>query len=147
MGKKTKIEFSEIKPGDEIEVVSEVYGVKNIGSGIAHEIDGDFTSGYGAWYTEEGGVLVIEDDTQDIYRVDKTPVTFNDLKVGDLIRVSFPPIQHSMSRHGDITHERSGKIGCILDSYNDVLSVSGQRLVSRSDFFENAQVEILDRAK
>jgi hypothetical protein len=52
-----------------------------------------------------------------------------------------------MSRHGDITRERSGKIGCILDSYNDVLSVSGQRLVSRSDFFENAQVEILDRAK
>jgi hypothetical protein len=134
MGKKTKIEFSEIKPGDEIEVVSEVYGVKNIGSGIAHEIDGDFASGYGAWYTEEGGVLVIEDDTQDIYRVDVKPIKFDDIKEGDFLTVTtsagdssqtitgraveFRPAAH-MSQW-DSWHTKKGALLCLRLAENPV---------------------------
>lgn len=142
MGMKTRIEFDEIKPGDSLEVVEESDGVKSVQTGIAHEHEGDWISGYGAWYTEEGGVLVIEDNRQDIYRITEK-VAFDDLKEGDRIRVSFPPIQHSISRHGDITWGRTGTIAYIDATYGDVLTVGGERLLGRSDFFENVEVEIL----
>lgn len=141
MGKKTKITFSEIQPGDLIEVVDDSDGVKTVETGIAHEYEAD-TDRFGAWFTKEGGLLVIEDDVIDIYRITEK-VTFADLKAGDRIRVSFPPIQHSISRHGDITWGRTGTIAYIDATYGDVLTVSGERLLSRSDFFENAEVEIL----
>lgn len=143
MGMKTKIHFDEIKPGDTIEVIEESDGVKTVETGIAHEHEGNWALGSGAWYTEEGGLLIVEDNSQTIYRLDDGPVKFADLKVGDRIRVSFPPIQHSISRHGDITWGRTGTIAYIDDTYGDVLTVSGERLLSRSDFFENAQVEVL----
>jgi hypothetical protein len=88
MGMKTKIEFAEIKPGDLVEVVNESDGVKTVDTGTAHEHEGDWVSGYGAWYTEEGGVLVIEDNRQDIYRVDVKPIEFKDIKEGDFLTVT-----------------------------------------------------------
>lgn len=144
---KTKIDFKEIQPGDLLEVVDKADGVKTVSTGIAFEYDGDYISGYGSWFTSEQGLLVLEDDNTAIYRLNVSEVKFEDLKVGDLIRISFPPIQHSMSRNGDITYERSGVIGYIDPSYGEVLTVGGQRLLSRSDFFENAKVEILERGE
>lgn len=88
MGMKTKIEFDEIQPGDQLEIVDETDGVRSVESGIAHEYDGDYISGFGSWYTEEGGLLVIEDDRQDIYRVDVKPIAFEDIKEGDFLTVT-----------------------------------------------------------
>lgn len=84
---KTKISFAEIKPGDLIEVVDETDGVKTVQTGAAHEYDGD-TDRFGAWFTEENGLLVIEDASQDIYRVDVKQIKFEDIKEGDFLTVT-----------------------------------------------------------
>ncbi len=101
MGMKTKIEFNEIQPGDLIEVVDESDGVKTVETGTAHEFDGDYISGYGSWHTEEGGLLVIEDARQEIYRVDVKPIKFKDIKWGDFIVVT--------SLAGDTSQEITGR--------------------------------------
>ena len=86
--KKTRIDFEEIQPGELIEVVHVADGVKTVETGIAFEYDGDYVSGYGSWFTSEAGLLVLEDDANKIYRVDVTEVAFDDIRAGDLLRVT-----------------------------------------------------------
>lgn len=92
---KTKITFKEIKPGDLIEVVAKEDGVKSVETGIAFEPSDDYISGYGAWFTSEGGLLVIEDSAQTIWRIDVTEATFDDIRATDLIRVATTRGQHT----------------------------------------------------
>ena len=134
MGKKTKITFSEIQPGDLIEVVDESDGVKSVLTGTAHEHEGDWLSGYGAWYTEDGGVLVVEDDRQDIYRVDVKPIKFKDIKWGDFLTVTTlagDSIQSVTGRavefkyddanpQWDSWHTKSGALLCTRQSHSTV---------------------------
>lgn len=90
--KKTKIGFDEIKAGDLIEVVGKADGVKYVTTGIAFEFEDDYISGYGAWFTSEVGLLAVDGDTDEFYRIDVREVSFDDIRAGDRIRVitTFP---------------------------------------------------------
>jgi hypothetical protein len=70
--KKTKIKFEDIKDGDLIEAVNTMHGVKYTQLGIAFEKvqtpQGDYE-----WRTSQGGSVTVEDDEDEIYRIE-----FND---------------------------------------------------------------------
>ncbi len=141
MGMKTKIEFAEIEPGDLLEIVDESDGVKTVETGTAHEYDGDYISGYGSWYTEEGGLLVIEDDTQDIYRVDVKPIKFDDIQEGDFIRVT--------SLMGDTNQVITGRAvdfreAAHMSQWDSWHSNSGAQLCTRLSAVD-VKLEIMER--
>lgn len=134
MGMKTKITFEEIKPGDQLEIVDETDGVRSVESGTAHEYDGDYISGFGSWYTSDGGLLVIEDDRQDIFRVDVKPIKFKDIKWGDFITVTTVAGDSNQSVSGravefkydglnsqwDSWHTEKGALLCTRQSHSPV---------------------------
>lgn len=117
MGMKTKITFKEIQPGDLIEVVGEADGVKAVESGIAHEYDAD-TDRFGAWFTEEGGLLVIEDARQEIYRVDVKPIKFKDIKHGDFIKVTTVAGDSNQSVSGRAVEFQYDGVNSLWDSWH-----------------------------
>lgn len=89
--KKTKIAFEDIKAGDLLEVVIKVDGVKSVITGIAFEQTGLQIGEHDVqvwWDTSEGGMIVNKHEESDIYRVDVAEVTFDDIRKGDLVRVT-----------------------------------------------------------
>jgi hypothetical protein len=87
--KKTKIAFEDIKAGDLIEVNKTEYGVKNQHTGIAFELERDFAApGTDAWKTSEDGIISVSNNGETIYRIDVAEVKFEDVREGDLIRVT-----------------------------------------------------------
>lgn len=84
--KKTKIEFKDIKAGDMLEIVSTEYGVKAVMTGIAFEKVG--TKGNEDWQTAQGGLIAAGFSDEDIYRIDVTPVKFDDVQAGDKLTVT-----------------------------------------------------------
>jgi len=68
---KTKIAFEDIRAGDLIECVRRLDGVKSVHTGIAFEYDEGFMApSMSAWKTSEGGLLIVSDDSDAIYRID-----------------------------------------------------------------------------
>jgi len=86
--KKTKIKFEDIKAGDLLEVVVKEFGVKSVMTGIAFHLE-VMETGVSRetvwWSTSEGGMIVNTDEDSEIWRVDVTPVKFEDVKQGDKI--------------------------------------------------------------
>lgn len=85
--KKTKITFEDIKAGDLIQTLDNVHGVKWELTGIAYEL-ADLGQGDAEWRTSQGGALVDNVSEDAIYRIDVREVSFDDVRVGDLIEVS-----------------------------------------------------------
>lgn len=86
--KKTKIAFEDIKAGDLLEVVEEMHGVKTVETAIAFEKQ-EINHGFSDWLTSQGGLIVSDATlTGAIYRIDVTPVKFEDVRIGDKIRVT-----------------------------------------------------------
>lgn len=89
--KKTKITFEDIKAGDLLEVVIKIDGVKSVITGIAFEQTGLQIGEHDVqvwWDTSEGGMIVNKHEESDIYRVDVSEVTFDDIRLGDRIRTT-----------------------------------------------------------
>lgn len=144
--KKTKIGFEDIKAGDFLEVVGKFAGVKSVNTGVAFEQDVTEDEEK-VWQTSEGGNIVMQWDKDTIYRIDVTAeYTFDDIRVGDLVMVSFPP-RGGMSDNWEITHSRTGIAYHLVDVdrglYAYWITGDGQRLVGKDD--DRAKIEILER--
>lgn len=89
--KKTKIKFEDIKAGDLIEATFVDFGVKNVLTGIAFELD-QMSMGHGIvqtwWKTSDGGMIITKEESADIFRIDVTPAKFEDVQVGDKLTVT-----------------------------------------------------------
>jgi hypothetical protein len=134
---KTKITFAEIQPGDLIEVVHVGDGVKSVETGIAFEYDGDYISGYGSWFTSEVGLLVVEDASQTIYRIDVREVKFDDVQIGDLIKVTYEPTKGDMievTKTGIVYTNHNG--AWVTPAYETLVTVGGR-----------GKIEILERGE
>lgn len=89
--KKTKIEFKDIKAGDLLEVVVKEFGVKSVMTGIAFHrefMETGVSRETVWWSTSEGGMIVNTDEDSEIWRIDVTKVKFEDVRIGDKIRVT-----------------------------------------------------------
>jgi hypothetical protein len=90
---KTKIAYEDIKAGDLLEVVMVDNGLKTVLTGIAFfERDYKPISGKQRkwWETSDGAIIVVEHEegVGAIYRIDVREATFDDIREGDLIRVT-----------------------------------------------------------
>jgi hypothetical protein len=139
--KKTRIAFEDIKAGDLIHVVKKEYGVKNEHTGVAFELERDFAApNLHAWKTSEDGILAVNDNGEAIYRVDVTEDTFEDIRKGDLIRVTTTAGDTKVSIEGR-AHRFVKSDGDWRDSW---CSEEGYVLMHRK--YRDSTVEILERA-
>ena len=140
---KTKIKFEDIKAGDLLEVVLKEFGVKSVLTGIAYEKE-TMETGVSRdtiwWSTSEGGMIVNTDEESAIYRIDVTPVEFEDIRKGDKISVT--------------TETENGfalvATGVAENHYKDVMGGESWRTADDQILIVNrwrdAKIEILERA-
>lgn len=84
--KKTKIKYEDIKAGDLLQTVESAHGVKWELTGIAYEkIEHGEDS---TWQTSQGGDLVGSLEDVAIYRLQVQSDSFDEIRSGDLIRVT-----------------------------------------------------------
>lgn len=142
--KKTKITFEDIKAGDLLEVVLVDNGVKSVLTGIAFNLDtlweGDERV-HRFWATSDGGMIIADEEVNAvIYRIDVVPVKFEDIKEGDLVRVT--------RTENDVVKTIAGVASYRSDhtSNNYWVTASGQVLVYRLQM-PNETIEILERGE
>lgn len=134
--KKTRIKFEDIKAGDLIETSYTAHGVKEVLTGIVFEKK-TTRSGFTEWSTAQGGLLVDDVNEVAIYRIDVAEVSFQDVKVGDIIRVTYEPI------HGDMIE--IVKTGVAFTIVNGTwVTPAYEGLVSNNG---RGKIEILERAE
>lgn len=138
--KKTKIAFEDIKSGDLLEVVHKASGVHEVLTGIAFESEKDH-QGETVWMTSEGGAIALEWDRDTIYRVDVSEDTFEDIRKGDLIRVTTTAGDTKVSIEG-----RAHRFVKSDEDWRDTwCSEQGYVLMHRK--FRGSTVEIVERAE
>jgi hypothetical protein len=138
--KKTKIAFGDIKSGDLLEVVHKASGVHEVLTGIAFESEKDH-QGETVWMTSEGGAIALEWDRDTIYRVDVSEDTFEDIRKGDLIRVTTPAGDTKV-----IVEGRAHRLSkADAEWYDYWESEEGYVLMHRK--YRDSTVEIVERAE
>jgi TusA-related sulfurtransferase len=142
--KKTRIAFEDIKAGDLIEVVIVDGGAKSVVTGIAfkkEEINREWQDAHVFWSTSEGSMVAVKDEQlATIYRVDVTEDTFDDIRKGDLIRVTTTAGDTKVSIEG----RAHRLVEADADWYDSWCSEQGYVLVHRK--YRGSTVEILERA-
>jgi hypothetical protein len=143
--KKTKIAFGDIKPGDLIEVVDKISGVKVVETGVAFE-SREIRHGFTDWLTSQGGLLISDatysDEDGTLYRIDVTEEdTFDDIRKGDLIRVTTPAGDTKV-----IVEGRAHRLSkADAEWYDYWESEEGYVLMHRK--YRDSKVEIVERAE
>lgn len=141
--KKTKIAFGDIKAGDLIEASFTAHGVRISSTGTAFEAV-KTTQGDLMWQTSQGGLITVEDDGDDIFRVEVVEVTFDDIQKGDRIRVTVESPEGRKEIVEDTVQSR-------VDGMNSFWVNSGPDVVVFKRFYDGdgskRTIEILERGE
>ena len=132
---KTKIAFDEIQAGDLLEIVSVEQGIKAVMTGIAFE---KFErQGEIQWETAQGGLIAANYSGEEIYRIDVKEAGFDDVQIGDLIKVTYEPIHGDMmevTKTGIVYTNHNG--AWVTPAYETLVTVGGR-----------GKIEILERGE